>query len=131
MRGRGIGHEEVMEISPVRDHPERNSAQIWCCIRLNGPRCAREAHGCLIGCRRLEDSYLQVLGYILQDAQLRVSNASEVGNAGVYLRMKRTPDERVTLTLLDLRLHALDLVSERSKLLGFRLWTSPGVDFLP
>jgi len=66
----------------------------------------------LIGCRRLENSYLQVLGYIRQDAKLCVSNANVIGNTGVYLRMKSTPDERGVLTPLDLRLHALDLVSE-------------------
>src|SRR5207253_11393674 len=101
MRGRSIGHEEVMEISLVRDHPERNSAQIRRCIRLNGPRCTREAHGCLIGCRRLENSYLQVLGYIRQDAKLRVSNATVLGNTGVYLRMNSTTYERGMPTPLD------------------------------
>src|SRR5437588_2608924 len=54
-----------------------------------------------------------------------------IGNSGVYLRMKSAPDERGVLALLDLRLHALDLVGECRKQPGFRLWTSPGVDFLP
>ena len=39
----------------------------------------------------------------------------------MYLGMKSTPDERCMLTLLDLRLHALDLVNECCKLPGFRL----------
>ena len=104
-----------MEISLVRDHPKRNSAQIWRCIRLNGSRCVRKADGCLIGCRWLEDPYPQVLGYIRQDVKLRVSNANVIGNTGVYLRMKSAPDERGVLALLDLRLHALDLVEECRK----------------
>ena len=72
-----------MDVSLICDYTHRNSAQIFCCIGLNGSRGIRKAHYRLVGCTRLEESYPQICGYIRRDPELRVGNTGVPGNTGV------------------------------------------------